>query len=71
MKKLFTKIHKSWTLMFNWFVTIFAVFVEAGLHFAPEIKAQISPDYYLYFILFVTIANKLLRLKTNTALESK
>ena len=66
-----TKIHKSWTLMFNWFITILAIGIEAGLQFAPEIKAQIPADYYLYFIIFVTIANKLLRLKTNSDIKDK
>lgn len=71
LKHIITKIHKSKTLIFNWAVSIFAIFVEVSLQFAPEIKTQIPADYYLYFIFFVTMANKLLRAKTNQGLEDK
>lgn len=57
--------------MFNWFVSILAIVVEVGLQFAPEIRAQIPADYYLYFIIGVTVINKLLRAKTTNALEEK
>lgn len=71
MKEIITKAHKSWTLIFNWLVSLFAVGVEVGLQFTPEIRSQIPPDYYIYFILFVTIANKMLRNKTNSSLKEK
>lgn len=71
MKEIFTKIRKSKTLMFNWIITVMSLAVEIGLQFAPDIKAQLSPEYGLYFILFVTFMNKLLRAKTDTALKDK
>lgn len=71
MKQIFTKILKSKTLLFNWLVTVLALAVEIALQFAPEIKQQLSPEYGLYFIIFVTFMNKLLRLKTDSSLGSK
>lgn len=68
---IITKASKSWTLTFNWVAALVPVLLEVGLQFAPEVRAQISPDYYLWYILLVTTGNKLLRVKTNSSLESK
>lgn len=71
MKEIITKAHKSWTLIFNWSVSFFAVCVEVALQFAPEIRTQIPPEAYIWFIVFVTVFNKMLRAKTNSSLKER
>lgn len=68
---LVTKVHKSWTLMFNWIVTLLAIAAEVAVQNIPALREAVSPEHYIYVIIVVTTANKLLRAKTTAALETK
>ena len=71
MKEILTKAHKSWTLMFNWIITILAITAEVAIQNIPALKEAVPTDYYIYVIIGITVVNKLLRAKTNEPLVSR
>ena len=71
MKEIITKAHKSWTLIFNWFITVAAVLAEVAIQNMPALKEAIDPEYYIYALIAVTVVNKLLRAKTTSGLKDK
>ena len=68
---MFTKIFKSKTLMFNWFITILMISFEALSQYFPILKGNIDDKWFVAIMLFVTISNKLLRTYTTLPLKEK
>lgn len=66
-----TKVHKSATLAFNWLVEFVVMGLMVAAELSPIAQEMLPQSQYLFFIFFVTTINKLLRAKTNTALEDK
>ena len=71
MKEIFTKIHKSKTLLFNWVATLLPLVIETAVLFLPEARSAFPEQFYFYYAFVVTIGNKLLRAKTNSSLLDK
>ena len=71
LSTIVTKASKSWTLIFNWGITILAIAAEVALQNIPALHAAVSPEMYIYVIIGITVVNKLLRAKTDSALDNK
>lgn len=66
MKEFMIKLHKSWTVWFQYLVAAIGV-VEVNMHMLQE---TLGSNYGYAFIL-VSVISLLLRMKTNTAIKDK
>lgn len=71
MKNIFTKILKSKTLMFNWFMTIATFLFLAVEQYFPMLKNEIDVNVYVGIMIFTTVVNKILRNVTDKPLSAK